>query len=214
MAELTELAFAYERLKSIPGATLLDCGARHGMYCLLAGFFRDLTVHAFEPQPTSFANLVENIRINELHNVHAYQVALLDMPGKGVLKSPPQARKTGLSTLGTPLRFSGGTEYEVEVTTLDWWAEDHDIRRVAMIKLDVEGAEAHVLRGGAQLIQQCRPMLMIELVSKNLAQMGGSGGDVTSLLKRWGYSKGVSISRFTRGQDWFFWHREEHAWHD
>ena len=52
--------------------------------------------------------------------------------------------------------------------------------------MDVEGAEWHVLRGGAEFFSQ-GPLLLIELVDEWLARLGHTTGECVDLLRNYGY---------------------------
>jgi len=207
---ITGIGFMYERLHSLAHPVMLDVGAHHGECCLVGAMLHDLTIHAFEPHPDSMAVLRRVIASTYIPSVHTYQVALSNVPGTGILKAPLDARKRGLATLGKPLRFGEWAELPVSVTTLDLWGEENHISHVDLIKLDVEGAEAHVLRGAHALIETFTPMLIVEIIKRNLNQMGSTTRDVTGRLKEWGY-KIREISKFTHGHDFYCWHKEEHA---
>jgi len=174
-------------LRDIDRPVMLDVGAHHGECCLVGAMLHDLTIHAFEPHPDSVAVLRQVIAATYIPNVHVYEVALSNVPGTGVLKTPLDERKWDLATLGVPSRFGEWTEQTVSITTLDLWGEENHIDHVDMIKIDVEGAEVHVLRGAHALIETFTPMLIVEVMKKNLNQMGSTTKDVTGRLREWGY---------------------------
>jgi hypothetical protein len=59
------------------------------------------------------------------------------------------------------------------------------VARKYWMKLDVEGAEEHVFRGGEKLIRRLRPKITVE--NHNFLSPG-VGGRVRSLLESWGYT--------------------------
>ena len=56
-----------------------------------------------------------------------------------------------------------------------------------MIKLDVEGSEERVLRGGADVISALKPLLMVELNPGVLAKAGSSANALINRLQGFGY---------------------------
>jgi len=186
---ITELAFVYEKLRDVENPVLLDCGAFRGMFSLLGLFITGYTYYGFEPHPLSFKRAQENVTLNMLKRTHLYNVALLDKPGTGILKSPLQSRpgKLGLSTLGTPKRFTAREQNEVDVTTLDTFMVQEKLEKVDFIKIDVEGAELLVLEGGKELIEAFHPPMLIEIKKRNLQQFGCFIHQIYNFLSDFGY---------------------------
>jgi FkbM family methyltransferase len=127
-----------------PGDTFLDIGSHIGYLSILA-LQRVLPtgqVWAFEPHPQSFAHLKTNAELNSPTNFHVMNVALGDQPGTANLHINPH--EEGLSTL-LPTE---GRPVSVQVLTLDQLHAQHNFQNVAMVKIDVEGFEERVIRGG------------------------------------------------------------------
>ena len=72
-------------------------------------------------------------------------------------------------------------------TTLDLFAEQVGLQRLDLIKVDVEGAEISLLRGGEATIRRFRPILMIEVNTTTLARFGHTPLDLLSEIGRFGY---------------------------
>jgi hypothetical protein len=53
--------------------------------------------------------------------------------------------------------------YPVEVTSLDDWLAAHEVERVDLIKIDVEGAEPAVIAGATLALGRLRPELVVEI---------------------------------------------------
>jgi hypothetical protein len=68
-------------------------------------------------------------------------------------------KQSGYSSLGKPSKFEGVETIEVPLKRLDALISSAD---VDVIKIDVEGAELGVFRGGDALIKRSRPTLMFE----------------------------------------------------
>src|SRR5207247_9520522 len=60
----------------------------------------------------------------------------------------------------------------VSAMRLDHWARRDGLKRVDLIKLDVEGAETHVLAGAAQTLERFRPILLTEYNPRCAAYFG------------------------------------------
>jgi FkbM family methyltransferase len=136
----------------LPGTTILDVGANIGNHAVFFGAVLNAAVYAYEPYPPSFDLLKMNLAANGLEDrVVASCCAVGSDSGFGELHpGPPQ-------NLGiTQMSFGSG---EVPVRPLDSLAIDGPI---GLLKVDVEGAEVAVLRGGTKLIGDWLPDIMVE----------------------------------------------------
>jgi len=160
----------------------LDVGANAGAYTFAAALQPHRPqVHAFEPEPYSLAWLRRNVQINDLRNVAVYGVALADESATSLLFLPSWGH--GTSTLverALAKRARGAVE--VAVTTLDEWAANQEPQRVDVIKIDAEGTEDRVLRGGRTLIEKDRPFIICEVWPDPQIEEA-----LTSLLDQLGY---------------------------
>ena len=186
--ESSSIEYVYRKLAETVlargSARLLDVGAQSGLYALYAMHFDGIDVDAYEPFPESHACLVDNIALNGVGGkVRAFAVALSDTDSTRVMRYTPA--HTGLNTLGArPLRFSGGSEVQVETRTIDGIYAD---TRVDVIKIDTEGWEYFVLLGGRSVLRRDRPELLLEVNDTNMAQCGVARGTLLALLAELGY---------------------------
>ena len=73
----------------------------------------------------------------------------------------------------------------IHVTTLDHYVKRKNINRIDLIKIDVEGYELNVLRGGIKSIEKFKPILFIELDDENLKQQNSSAKELIAFLKNY-----------------------------
>lgn len=140
-----------------PHRVAVDVGAHNGVYA--AHLARDFVrVYAFEPAADMFEILSH--RVATLHNVEVSRAALLDRSGFGSITEDEKRKGK------TRARYVLPGVGNVPVTTLDAIVAE-DFADVDFLKVDVEGAEELVLRGGEALLRRCRPVVMIERL-KNL----------------------------------------------
>lgn len=140
-----------------PGDVAYDVGAHIGFFSLLMARCcgADGTVHAFEPLPANAHRLREGVAVNDLTNIVVHELALGDADG--------EARFTPGST-SLEGRLSGtGNDY-VAIATVDSLVAN-GYAPPTFIKIDVEGAEASVLRGASATIAAHKPRLLIEIHS-------------------------------------------------
>jgi FkbM family methyltransferase len=122
--------------------TIIDCGSNIGMSIL---FFKKLYpnshITAFEPDPSTFNLLKENVFCNRLSDVFLHQVALGDAEGttKFYRSFDPNASDLTMSTLEGR---HAGPAIEVNTSPLSKFI----VNTVDLLKIDVEGAEELVLR--------------------------------------------------------------------
>jgi FkbM family methyltransferase len=161
--ENTERSFVERFLR--PGMTVLDIGAHHGYYTLLAS--RKVgpsgLVLAIEPSPRERKKLRLHLRINRCKNVQVESRALGEAEGSAELYLI-RGTETGCNSLRAPYVAQDTERVSVSVECLDRVLQDHRIERVDFIKLDVEGAELSVLRGARQLLSnKPRPVILAEV---------------------------------------------------
>lgn len=91
---------------------------------------------------------------------------------------------------------------EVLVTTLDILCETHGYKPT-FVKVDVEGMEYDVLRGGEQTINLHRPVVMIE--ENGLSQRyGHRTGAAGALLESWGFKRVLVLRTNAPDEDWIY----------
>jgi FkbM family methyltransferase len=163
-----------------PGDTVCDVGSNKGSFVYwLSRWCGSGQVIAFEPQPALAHRLATICTRLKLSNVRVESKAVYSVSGSMNLYIP-DGHEPGAS-LSQPLGTS--TAVRVPVTTLsDYFGEEN---RVAMIKIDVEGAELNVLKGAERILRQFSPLLVFECENRHLAS--GSVQDVFSYLFSLGY---------------------------
>jgi FkbM family methyltransferase len=161
--EATETGFVERYLQ--PGMTVLDIGAHHGLYTLLASkrVGPSGRVIAFEPSPRERRRLRQHVRINGCANVSVEGVALGDHAGEADLFLV-EGLQDWCNSLRRPEVEERTCVVRVEVRPLDEVLRELGVSRVDFIKLDVEGAELSFLRGAAKLLAGgSRPVILAEV---------------------------------------------------
>ncbi len=142
-----------------PGTVALDVGANRGIW---SWHMRRLGahVHAFEPNP----KLARQLRA-ALPEVSVHACALSDREGEAELRFPVVRGVVydGWATVETANRFATlATEGERRVPIRLRRLDEFRLARVDFVKIDVEGHELAVLRGGEETLRRCRPILLFE----------------------------------------------------
>ncbi len=118
-------------------------------------------VHAFEPQAEIAKCLASNIEQNHCTNVVVSPIGLGDQPGRAVVGLVYRGFDKGKTNYGFGT-LSMARDGEIYVTTLDRYADSNDLKRVNLIKIDVEGMEGQVISGASTTISRFKPVLYVE----------------------------------------------------
>lgn len=188
------------------GRAILDVGAHRGEYAMLAKRVRPgAEVVAFEPCKRA----VEGLRKRcEPMGVDVVPAAVGDFEGS------VQFREGRDSALGAVIEdgesreggVSSDRTYPVEQVTIDGWRGRRGVE-VALLKIDVEGGEAGVLRGAVETLRSCAPTILCEILSDQ------AGAAVVGVLGRsyyyyaidelGGYKQAESVRRTSfRNRNW------------
>jgi FkbM family methyltransferase len=160
-------------------SVMFDVGTNFGLYALtLADQGPGATIHCFEPNPITYARLTRNISLNPMRNLRPHQLGLGDWEGTASVVNNNDTN-SGAASLA---EGKGAL-----ITTLDLFCEKNQIQRIDVMKVDVEGFEARLLKGGLRSIAQFRPTMQFELNPPALARGGSSVDEVLGLLKSLGY---------------------------
>jgi len=166
-----------------PGSVILDVGANFGYYSLkLASALRgEGRVFAFEPSSAIFSRLEQNIRLNCLESlVTAIRSGLSDDVGFAHLEQCEA--NSGAATLSME-----GKGERIVLDTLDNFCETQKISKFNLIKIDVEGNELRVLRGGTRVFASHKPIIMLEFNTSALNRLGTTVEELSDQLMTWDY---------------------------
>ncbi len=179
-----------------PDQVFFDVGANVGVITMLAA--KRLTngeVHAFEPSEYHLEKLHRNLRVNDFENVVVNGFGLSNREKTSDLYIPRDNGKdlhnTGMATIHKENGSTGDNgKYRTEkinTRKLDDYVEENDIQRLDVLKLDVEGGELNVLRGGLESLASFRPDVLMELNREHLSRAGETPGDVLSFWQEHNY---------------------------
>jgi FkbM family methyltransferase len=159
-------------LEMTPGRKVaVQAGGNLGMFAAkLSETFE--AVYTFEPDAVLFPMLVANA---PRENVIRFQAALGDGPHfVGTKRETPDNTHLGVTHIAGP-----GI---IPTVCLD----DLGLRACDLLYLDVEGYELYALRGAAQTIARCKPVIVVE-VNRCCLRYGYTESDIAVFLRNAGY---------------------------
>ncbi len=144
------------------GDVVYDIGAHIGFFALLFSRLAGPTGHvcAFEPLPENFSRLAANVEVNRTNSVEIHRLALSDYEGSAtfaVAASSLMGHLSGETTVSADA-------IQVQTRTVDGFVAGGG-KIPDLLKVDVEGAEADVIRGAAATIASRPPRMLVEIHS-------------------------------------------------
>jgi FkbM family methyltransferase len=190
--------FALLRHRGPSPCIVFDAGANLGQFlnATLAAFpDGGCDVHCFEPGAGTFRRLSERYR--GVGNVHLNNVAIGRQPGEATLWYDQEGSGIASLTKRDLTHFGVRFEYSetVATTTIDTYCADHGIRRIDLLKLDIEGHELDALTGAEAMFRQ-------EAIGMVMFEFGGCNIDTRTFFRDfWHFftKRGMHIHRITPG---------------
>jgi FkbM family methyltransferase len=172
-----------------PGMTVIDAGAHHGLYTLLASkrVGRKGRVIAIEPSPRERERLGKHLRVNRCSNTELVPCALGEDPAEMDLYLV-DGFQDWCNSLRPPEVDEPIRTVRVSVRRLDDVLAELGVSKVDFIKLDVEGAELSVLHGAMKLLQrESRPAILAEVQDIRTLPWGYAAREIIQFLIRMDY---------------------------
>lgn len=147
-------------IRKFDGGVFIDIGANVGRYSIILGnLLKDkIRIIAIEPLEGNIRIIKKSIDLNNLDNIILLQTALGSKSKVMDFYIDPTGAGGGSSSLIKPQKES----IKIPVKKLDNIAKELRLTRVDLIKIDVEGAEADVLKGGINTLKKFHPKIIFE----------------------------------------------------
>ncbi|MBF0094284.1 MAG: FkbM family methyltransferase [Alphaproteobacteria bacterium] len=140
---------------------ILDVGANVGIFSLLYSRIPGAKVFSFEPVSQTYACLRENIGRNGIDHVETIQEGLSDT--ETTLYIGPEDETPKTTRFSVHVKHDGRGE-EATFTTLDIFVARRGLDHLSFLKIDVQGHEMAVLKGGMESLKRFLPIIEVELV--------------------------------------------------
>lgn len=165
-----------------PGSVFYDVGAHIGIVSMFGAQLVGANgmVFAFEADADNSRRIEEHLNRNSLHQIRVVPYAVWSSGGRKRFEraSAQSSRNQGAVTLDPTA--AGDNFVEVPAVALDGFIKENPLPN--LIKIDVEGGEADVLRGSEEVFLRAKPVLICEVHHARAAE------DVTRWLSERGYA--------------------------
>lgn len=148
-------------------SVFMDIGANIGLISLnlLSNDIQPKLIYAFEPSPDTYKRAASTLALNHINSIKLFSIALGDFNGQ-IPFNLPYGHSGGATALSKQdynyLNQQGCNTIKVTCNTLDRFCDNHDIKHIDLMKIDVEGYELNVLNGAINVISRDAPTFLYE----------------------------------------------------
>ncbi len=150
---------------------VFDIGANTGVYSLVAKAVNpNINVYAFEPVSRVFAKLKENITLNKF-DIVPIEKAVSNTDGTAIIYDTDSEHILSVTVnknLSSP--ETKVIETQISTVSLNSFISQNNIKKVDLIKIDVETHEPEVLEGFSDYLIHFKPTLLIEILNNEVGE--------------------------------------------
>ena len=140
-----------EIVEEIKIGDILDIGAAMGDSATVLSGYTYGNVYSFECNEANYKELLETIKINGLKNIKPMMDAVGRSDGKLEFDGFPRDRY---------FHYEPKHTISIKTRTIDSLCQENKIKKVSLIKMDIEGFELEALEGGRKTIERDKPMII------------------------------------------------------
>jgi FkbM family methyltransferase len=142
------------------GKQFVDIGANAGYFSLLAHKYchDNKTPISVEPMPENIKLLELHFKLNNIQNHTIEALAISDRSGSIQFSNAPNLAANTYKQESSMHQYDS---IDVPTNTLSFIAEKYKLAENCLVKIDVEGAELDVLKGGADFITTYKPSILL-----------------------------------------------------
>ncbi len=169
---------------------VLDIGTNNGAVLLrLCKIANEGFVFGFEPDPYNYERSLINLGLNDCKNYKVLNTGLGEKIESGVIVV------VDANNLGMNKILQDGSEgIKINLNTLNNFSKVNNLTKIDLIKIDTEGFEMKILKGGDNILKKFKPVLFIELDDDNLKEQGYSAKELINYLNDFYYVIKIAIS--------------------
>jgi FkbM family methyltransferase len=187
------------------GVIAIDVGAYKGDFfdLMIRGGIID-RAYLFEPNPGNASGLRERFPMD---SVIVEELAVGERSGS--IDFHLEAESDG--STGSILRRMPDHQYKTEsvnvrVVTLDHYASESNIMdKISVLKIDAQGSDLSVLRGGSGLLEQSQPLVVAELMFRKSYENQCSPYELMDWMCRQGYQLAGFFDEHFSSEGWLAW---------
>jgi FkbM family methyltransferase len=165
-------------------STFIDVGACRGIVTVAVSHLFDRCI-AIEPLPENFSQLLSNVSAHKVKNCTILPIALDEKPGAKTIYYNPRSTDTA-SLISGLLSCRALKEKVVKVDTLDEVIKKSGVEGPYLIKIDVQGYEFKVFRGGKETLNK-KCLVVSEFWPFSLKSAGDDPLQYIEFIKEFGY---------------------------
>jgi len=158
--------------------TFFDVGSNYGWHSIVSSKLCKC-VHSFEPQTVMYEIQNKSIKYNNIDNIVQHHVAVGD--------KDDYIQMTAIDYSIDSLNIgdlSVGANGEMVISKR---LDSFDFTSVDFIKIDVQGYEKFVIQGSLNLIQKCKPTLIVEFENHQMNKFGYNSDNLFDIIKQLDY---------------------------
>jgi len=154
------------------GMNCLDVGSNIGYYVLLESQIvgKNGTVIAIEPSLPNFKILQENVKSQKFSNVRIFHFACGNRDGNGNFLTSDRSNWSRIDEkyfeFFPPNKIVSSEK--IEIKKIDSFIEQIDIKKLDIIRMDIDGYEYKVLDGMIHTLKKFKPTFIIEIHRSNM----------------------------------------------
>ena len=163
---------------------VIDVGSNLGSYSLIAASkMSSGKVYAFEPSKIAYKRLLENIKLNNFENkIIPLDLAVSDKKGRISFSETDRSEVSHVSYL----QFKQGLK--VRSITLDNFVKRQKIKKIRLLKIDVEGYEYKVLKGASEILEKGIVDYLLVEINRDSLLYSIEPSKTINLLKQYRYN--------------------------
>lgn len=193
-----DLTKEFKWLKNFGFKTILDVGANEGQFAdKMVTLFPDTFIYAFEPIPETFDLLCQNFKNSK--NFKGINVALGDTEGEVFFNKNEYSPSSSLLDMSqnhlNSFEYASKTNpIKVKIEKLDHLMSDQTFQLPLLVKLDVQGFEDKVIRGGTSVIQKA-DLILCEVSFSELYKGQPLFSEIYEMFRQLGFNYGGNIEQ-------------------
>ena len=197
----------YISRKATEGFSFIDVGANAGYYSLLAAAKAkdpSQVILAIEPMAENIALIKKHIDLNKFIQIEVLPYAAADSDRELEFSAAPNLAANTYNSESA--FFQNAPKIKIQAKSLDTMCGSYSFKKL-LVKIDVEGAEADVLKGAFNLLKTCKPEIIL---ATHECHVRGVEATCLSILREAGYVCSViDDQKFVSGQQDYLCNHQE-----